>query len=521
MGHIPPLILLDAIRRERETRAAEESLAEFAMQAWHVLEPSTELKWGWALEAICDHLEAVSSGEIKRLLMNVPPGSMKSLLTGVLFPAWEWGPRNLQGKRYLSTAHKQDLAVRDNLKCRRLIQSAWYQERWPIVITSDQNSKTKFENDKTGFREAMAFTSMTGSRGDRVILDDPLSVDDANSDAALAAAESTFREALPTRFNNDDSAIIVIMQRLHEKDTSGIIINEGLGYTHLCLPMRYEEGRKCVTSIGFSDPRTKEGELLFPERFSEDTVQSLEKTMGSYATAGQLQQRPAPAGGGILKTDHFQMWPTTRALPDFDLVVQSCDPAYTEKTTNDPTAFQAWGVFTHKGKRGALLLDAWAEHLAYPELRSRLVDEWHSIYGKRDHYKGRKPDHFIIEAKASGLSLIQDLRSAGIPAVPYNPGNSDKVSRAHQASPILELDCLYILESSKEPGKPITWARPFLRELEAFPNAEHDDQVDAFTQCVIYLRDGGHFELAYAPQDEVEEYDYYAKKKSKMNPYSA
>lgn len=145
---------------------------------------------------------------------------MKSLLVGVVFPAWEWGPRGRQSLRYLGTAHKQDLALRDNVKCRRLIESAWYQARWPVALTGDQNAKTKFENDRTGFREAMAFTSMTGSRGDRILIDDPLSVDDANSDARRFAVETTFCEALPTRVNDETSAKIVIMQRLHERDVS-------------------------------------------------------------------------------------------------------------------------------------------------------------------------------------------------------------------------------------------------------------------------------------------------------------
>lgn len=520
MAETSPIILLDAVKEARKILHAEESLADFAMQAWHVLEPSTELKWGWALEAICDHLEAVTNGDIKRLLMNVPPGSMKSLLTNVIWPAWEWGPKGMPGMRFLSTAHKQDLAIRDNLKCRRLIQSEWFQTRWPITLTGDQNAKTKFENDKTGFREAMAFTSMTGSRGDRVTIDDPLSVDDANSDAALAAAESTFREALPTRVNNDDSAIVVIMQRLHEKDTSGIILKEKLGYEHLMLPMRYEKARKCVTSIGFSDPRMVEGELMFPERFSEKTVASLEKTMGEYAAAGQLQQRPSPAGGGILRTKHFQLWPNKKELPAFDFVLQSADLAYTEKTTNDPSAFQAWGVFTHNGRRGAMLLDCWADHLTFPDLRSKLVDEWHSLYGKSQSYRGKKADLLLIEAKASGLSMIQDLRQANLPATPYNPGNADKVNRAHQVAPILELDCLWIPESGKDEGRPVTWARLFMDELEKFPNAEHDDQVDAFTQAMIYLRDSGWFELAYAELDEIEERDYHKERKI-SNPYAA
>ena len=517
MADVSPIIMLDAVRREREVRAAEASLSEFSKQAWHVLEPSTELKWGWGLDAICLHLQAVSDEEIFRLLMNVPPGSMKSLLTNVFWPAWEWGPLAKPHMRFLSTAHKQDLAVRDNIKCRRLIQSEWYQERWPIQLMGDQNAKTKFENDTTGFREAMAFTSMTGSRGDRVTLDDPLSVDDANSDSALAAAESTFREALPTRVNNDKSAIVVIMQRLHEKDTSGIILSEKLGYEHLCIPMRFEEARRCRTSIGFVDPRTKEGELFFPERFSEKTVKELEKTLGDYATAGQLQQRPSPAGGGILKVDHFQLWPHNKELPTIEFVVQGYDTAYTEKTMNDPSAFQAWGVFEYNGKRGAILLDAWADHLTFPDLHAKMVEEWHSVYGKSSSRKGKKADVMLVEAKASGLSLIQSLRQSNLPAVAYNP-TTDKISRAHQAAPILELDCLYLLESAREPGKPVTWARGFVSELEKFPAGAHDDQCDVFSMTMIYLRDERWLELDRAADDEVTEVDYTTKKR--VNPYA-
>jgi uncharacterized protein len=289
-----------AIEREYCSR----SLASFAKRAWPILEPATPLKWGWALDAICAHLEAVTRGDINRLLMNVPPGTMKSLLTGVIWPAWEWGPRRLPQMRVIGTSHKQDLAVRDAMKCRRLIQSPWYQARWPIALVSDQNAKTKFENDKTGFREAMAFTSMTGSRGDRIILDDPLSADDANSEAALRAADLTFTEALPTRVNNDKSAIVVIMQRLHEGDTSGIILARDMGYTHLMLPMRFEADRRCVTRF-FADPRKQDGELLFADRFPEAQVAQLERDMGSYATAGQLQQRPSPRGGGMFRREWF------------------------------------------------------------------------------------------------------------------------------------------------------------------------------------------------------------------------
>lgn len=501
-----------------EASLLSESFSEFAKAAWKVLEPRAELKWGWALDAICVHLEAVSSGEITKLLMNVPPGCMKSLLTGVMFPAWEWTNPAKRAYRYLGTAHKQPLALRDNLKCRRLIQSRWYQDRWPIQLTTDQNAKTKFENAETGFREAMAFSGMTGSRGDRVLLDDPLSVDDANSEAALLAAELTFTEALPTRLNDPDkSATIVIMQRLHESDTSGLILSRNLGFTHLMLPMRFEPGRRCSTVLGFSDPRKVDGELLFPERFSEKAVAGLERTMGEYATAGQFQQRPTPRGGGMFKTKHVMYWPAKSALPDFQYVVQSYDTAFTDKTANDPTACTVWGVFTHNKKKCVLLLDAWDERLTYPKLRPKILADWKAVYGqdsKNQMKPGRRADAVLVEEKGSGISLIQDLRAGNVPALSYNPGKADKFGRASQALPLYEMDLMYVLESKQDPGMPITWARKFLELLGKFgPGVTaEDDYVDTLTQAFIFLRDQNLLELPVVEEEEEEK--PYRKKKA-------
>lgn len=465
-------MLPDLIDFDREI--AKDSFAEFVKMAWPVLEPASELKWGWSLDAICEHLEAVSSGEIKRLLMNVPPGCMKSLLTGVLWPAWEWGPKGLPGKRYLGTAHKQDLAVRDNLKARRLIQSGWYQERWPIKLTGDQNAKTKFENDYTGFREAMAFTSMTGSRGDRVILDDPLSVDHANSEADLRAAELTFTEALPTRVNNDESAIVVIMQRLHEKDTSGIIMKRQLGYVHLCLPMRFEAERRCATRIGFVDPREHDGELLFPERFPEATVKALEKTMGSYAAAGQLQQRPAPREGGMFKKAWF---PIVRAVPAGTKFVRGWDLAATEGA-GDWTA----GVKIGRQKNGRFII-------------ANVVRDRKSAAGvERLLVNTASQDGYTTE-----ISLPQDPGQAGKQQASYYIGklagytahatteSGDKETRANPLSAQAEAGNVDILEGD--------WNDAFLDELCVFPNGEHDDQVDGASRAFNTLALGSQFDL--------------------------
>ena len=459
---------------ELDRAISAQSFAGFVRAAWHVLEPVSPLKWGWSLDAICDHLEAVTAGEVKRLLINVPPGCMKSLLVGVLWPAWEWGPKGRPGTRYLGTAHKQDLAVRDNLKCRRLIQSQWYQDRWPIKLTGDQNAKTKFENDATGFREAMAFTSMTGSRGDRVLLDDPLSVDHANSEADLKAAELTFTEALPTRVNNDESAIVVIMQRLNEKDTSGIIIKRDLGYTHLCLPMRFEAERRCVTSIGFRDPREQDGELLFPERFPEATVKALEKTMGSYAAAGQLQQRPAPREGGMFKKAWF---PIVRAVPAGTKFVRGWDLAATEGA-GDWTA----GVKIGRQKNGRfIIVDVVRDQKSAAGVERLLVNT-------------ASQDGYLCEQ-----SLPQDPGQAGKQQASYYIGklagytahatteSGDKETRANPLSAQAEAGNVDVLEGP--------WNDVFFDELCVFPNGEHDDQVDGASRAFNTLAIGSQFDM--------------------------
>lgn len=454
----------DLLAIEREL--CRRSLADFAKQAWAVLEPSTPLKWGWALDAICAHLEAVTRGEITRLLMNVPPGTMKSLLTGVIWPAWEWGPAGKPGMRFLGTAHKQDLAVRDAMKCRRLINSAWYQSRWPIALTTDQNAKTKFENDKTGFREAMAFASMTGSRGDRVILDDPLSADDANSQAALLAAELTFTEALPTRVNNDQSAIVVIMQRLHERDTSGIILDRGLDYTHLRLPMRFEPDRRCVTPF-FTDPRTADGELLFPERFSEAQVCDLEKTMGSYASAGQLQQRPAPRGGGMFRRDWFQV---VDAAPANCQWVRGWDLA---ATANDNAAYTA-GVKIGRAPDGRFYIADSRRIQGSAADAERLIVNTASQDGAT--VRGSIPQDPGQAGKAQSQYLIRQLAGYAYKATPES---GDKETRAMPLAAQAEAGNVLLIRGD--------WNRDFLAELETFPMGKFKDQVDAATRAFSEL----------------------------------
>jgi predicted phage terminase large subunit-like protein len=518
---LSPVILLDAVRRAKSQRLAEGSLLEFNKQCWEIIEPGTKFIDGWHLHAIADHLEAVSSGEIENLVINIPPGCCKSILVSVAWPAWEWTKD--AGLRILGASYGADLAIRDAAKCKDIITSAWYQERWPKVqVRKGSDQKTKYELTSGGWRMATSVGGRaTGEHPDRKIVDDPTSAKQAESDAERGGANTWFDRTLSTRGESRGARTVVVMQRLAEDDLTGHILAEQYNYEHLHLPMEYVKPKKhYVTSIGWEDPRTVEGSLLWPELFPAKSVKKLKKLLGEYGTAGQFQQQPAPMGGGILKTHHFKLWPAKKPLPVFDYVVQSYDGAYDDDATsnNDPTACTVWGCFTDGKVQGAMLLDAWDDHLGYPDFRKKVIDEWHSVYGKTKERKGRKSDVVLMENKSSGISILQDLRAANIPAIPYNPGNASKTMRAHSVAPVHELDVIYIPESSKEPGEFVTWARPFVEQVAKFPKAAHDDYVDTYTQALSLLRDQGHFEMAFADVDEVEEAEYT---KRKQNPYAA
>lgn len=445
-----------------------------------------------------------------------------SLLVSVIWPTWEWIKDPTL--RYLGASYGADLAIRDAQKCRDIITSDWYQARWPRVqVRKGSDQKLKYELTEGGWRIATSVGGRaTGEHPDRKIIDDPHSAQQADSDAERNRGLIWHDRTLSTRGASRGARTVLVMQRLHEADLTGHVLSTEEHVVHLCLPMEYD-GRPAKTVIGWSDPRSTEGSLLWPDLFPAPMVRKLKTSLGEYGSAGQLQQRPSPAGGGILKVSHFQLWPKDRELPAFEIIVQSYDGAYSddEHDKNDPTACTVWGCFTWQKRKCAMLLDAWDEHLGYPEFRKRVLREWKSSTYAADpknprRMTGQRADTLLVEKKSSGISILQDLRAANVPAVSYDPGNRGKTMRAHNVAPILELDCLYIPESSKEPGKAVMWARKFLSQVEKFPNDEHDDYVDTFTQCMIMLRDQGWFDLEDVPDEEPEEAAYTKKKR---NPY--
>jgi hypothetical protein len=296
---------LDTLTRLDEIRANCLKFAGFIREAWTQLEPTARYKPNWHHDAIGEHLEAVSRGEIKRLIVNQPPGTMKSLTVSVLFQCWEWGPMNCPGLRYLTTSYREDWARRDSRKSRDLIQSEWYQTLWPYIrLTRD--GETDFENTFLGNRKAVPFKSLTAGRGNRVVVDDPHSTEQAESDADREVATRVFRESVTSRLNDPErDCILICMHRLHPDDVCGVVERLGLPYVKLILPMEYVRSLS-VKTPWFTDPRTIDGDLLCPNRIDRETVEQNKIELGDHAYQTQYQQQAmAREGAFYFNPEHF------------------------------------------------------------------------------------------------------------------------------------------------------------------------------------------------------------------------
>ena len=495
--------------RERHTEPG--GLFQFIRDFWPCVEPSRPLVEGWPLEAICEHLEAVTSGEIKRLLINIPPGFMKSLAANVFWPAWEWGPKQLPSHRFVAASYSQGLTLRDNIRFRNIIMSPRYREMYGDVFgpSKDQFNLVKVANDATGWKLATSVGGIgTGERGDRFVIDDGNSVKEAESEAVTESTNQWFLEVVPTRLNDAATgAIVNIQQRTGENDISGTILDKGLAYEHLIIRMEYDARySKVPTCIGWVDPRTEDGELAWEARFPRDVVDELKATMGPYATAGQFQQSPEPRGGGILKREYWNMLQDEDEHgnpikpPRCDYIIASLDPAFTSKEENDPSALTVWGTFDDEdGNRAVLLLYAWQKwaplhgptverwpgesNLAY---KTRTKGDWGLVEHVADAVQRFKVDRLLIEDKASGhdvniemCRLYQDLCSYEL----VNPGRFDKVARAIRVQPIFSEGQVW------RPDR--NWAQLVEDECAVLPRGKHDDLADSATQALYWLREHG------------------------------
>lgn len=433
-----------------------------------MLEPGAKYVYGWHIGAICEHLEAVYNGQILRLQINEPPGCMKSLVASVMYPAWEWGPGKKAWLRYLTTSYKASYAERDSRKHRDLVSSEWYQTLWPHVKLLRDNA-SDFENTERGSRRASSFESLTSGRGNRVIMDDPHSVEDVESPTEREKAVFRFREVSASRINDPrKDAIVVIMHRLHTEDVCAIIEELHLDFVKLVLPMQYEP-KTVIYSPYFKDPRTREGELLFPEFFTPEALQRIKAQLTGHAWACQYQQTPSSREGGMFKRHWFKI---VDALPS-NIVkrVRRWDLAASlPKPGGDPD----WtaGVKMATDNKNYYIEDV----VRFRELGFRV----------RSHIK---------------TMAISDTRKCHI-VVPQDPGQAGKA----QAASIIAENAGYIIKAERETGDKATRAEPlaaqteagnvyllrgpwneaFIDELCSFPQG-HDDQFDAGAGAFNYL----------------------------------
>jgi predicted phage terminase large subunit-like protein len=472
---------------------ADRSLYFFVRLMWPCLEPATPFAEGWWPEAWCEHLEAVNDGRITRIIANCPPGSTKSLITNVFYPAWVWGPKRKPWMRFLTAAYSQTLTERDNDRMRLLIASPEYQARWGQVFKAG-DSKINFQNDKTGFKVASSVGgTITGLRADCVIVDDANNINESESRTIRENTNRWLAEVLPTRLNNmDKSSIIMIQQRTHEEDATGFMLQSNRGgdrWTYVMVPMEFDPDWTCgVTPIGWTDPRTERGELFWPARFSPGAVERMREEMTPYAWASQMQQHPEPRGGAIIKRDWWRLYgnpdedPTERKMrfPAFSYMVASLDCALTDKSENDPSALVVLGVWTvpQTGQQAVMIVNCWADRLQLNPLVRRVADTC-------DRYRVHT---LIIENKANGHSVEQEIRRLYQQAewsVQFNDPTrqGEKVARVHSVTHLFEEGLVWHPNTE--------WAQGLIDESSIFPRGSHDDRVDAMVQGMRHLRDHG------------------------------
>lgn len=496
---------------EVEAHLAAASLREFIELAWPVIEPGTTFKPGRHIDAICTALEHVTNGECKRLIVNVPPRHMKSLIISVAWPAWVWLKR--PETRFLCASYAQNLALQDSVKCRLIIESEGGQEVGGLVervgyrgllallerdwrLTSDQNEKRQFTNSQRGYRAATSVGgTVTGMGGDVIILDDPNNADDAHSEAARKSVRDWLDGTLSTRLNDPETgAIVVVQQRVHQEDATGHLVEQGI-WEHVCLPAEYEPDHPHHWD---GDWREEPGELLWPEHYGPGPIADLKMRMPPAVRPGQLQQRPTAAEGGMFKRD----WWTNRWSPEtnvhgkyvwedqmpgsWDSVIQSWDMRFTDnKQSGDWVVGQLWGF---KGANAYLLAQI-RGRLSFTESQQAIRDltAWNEAQPMGPFRRCRAK---LVEKKANGDAIIQTLRDEVGGIIPIVPSES-KMARAAAVTPLVEAGNVIL------PGLPLIPCPPgyeptpvdvFVEEHAGFPLGSHDDQVDAFTQALNWRR---------------------------------
>jgi len=458
---------LDLAEYEALLRA---DFAWFAARAFCELNPQTNFASNWHFLVIAAKLSSVLEGRIGRLIVNVPPRYLKSHLASVSFPAWCLGHN--PSLQILCVSYAQDLADKLSRDCRRIVTSHWYQRLFPARLSPRHQAVPEFETTQQGGRLATSVGGvLTGRGADIIVIDDPLKPEEALSQAQRRAANEWFDHILYSRLNDKQKgAIILIMHRLHEDDLVGHVLAQE-DWEVVRFPAIAEEDERHVidTLAGPREFTRQQGEALHPEREPLAMLEQIRRTIGEYNFAGQYQQAPAPLGGGLVKAAWFRHYTQDELPAKFDRVVQSWDTASKATELSDFSVCTSWGIL---GK-DLYLIDVLRRRMEYPELKRSV----------REQYERLRPSVVLIEDKASGTQLIQELVADGLYAVTRYQPQSDKVMRLHAQTAMIENGFVHLPNAAP-------WLAQYLHEITTFPNGRHDDQVDSTAQLLDWFKRG-------------------------------
>jgi phage terminase large subunit-like protein len=522
---------------------AENDLVEFIRMMWHVLEPATPLVEGWVLYALCDYLMAVADGHIKRGILNFPPGSGKSLVLNVFYPAWLWGPRNRPHLRFICASYNEELPSRDNARFLRLIKDITYQAYWGHVFELNKESAGWIENTRTGWkRTTSTHSGTTGHRGDYILIDDPNDPNNVESPTVRHATVHWLREVMPDRLNNlDEGVIICLQQRTHQEDATGVLAEYGVGYTDawMMIPMQFDPLRSMPIVLRrnqdgepteiWMDPRgvdkngnelegifidkegkrklipnspmaKADGKLAWPERFSPAAVKALERTKGKVAWASQYQQSPTPRGGDIIQEDWWRVWPE-RKFPDMGTVFCALSVPADDKEEMENYGATFWGSF--EGKEGEpllMLMDAWKDKIPLSQTATRIAELC---------YK-HKADYLLIANRPKGAEIYAEIRrlyaDAPWSVVLVNLEGGDR-SRLEAVSVLFSGDVKRLPKPKAHPRDPdefiddwtggvifapaTDWADVVISDCGAFPRSKNVEYVNSVSMAVGWARKNG------------------------------
>ena len=466
-----------------------QDFSTFAARCFYDLNPQTELAMNWHVEVIAAKLTAVRHGKIRRLIINLPPRHLKSLLASIAFPAWCLG--HDPSAQILCVSYAQDLAGKLARDCRSIMMSPWYRQVFPARLAAHRQAVQEFITTRQGYRLATSTGGvLTGRGADIILIDDPLKPEEALSEAQRQTANDWYDHTLYSRQNDKQHGVIVIiMQRLHEDDLVGHVLAQE-PWEVLSFPAIAEadEVQEIETIWGPRCFRRRQGEVLHPDREPLETLEHIRQTIGEYNFAGQYQQSPAPLGGGLVKAEWFKRYGASERPESFDRILQSWDTANKATELSDFSVCTTWGL---KGK-DFYLLNVLRERLEYPALK-RAVREQQKLFDATE---------VLIEDKASGTQLIQELIADGCHRVTRYQPTTDKTMRLNAQTAIIENGFVYIPEAAP-------WLAEYLHEMTVFPNGKHDDQVDSTAQFLDWFK---------RPMSNQGIFEYYRKMAEKLKP---